>query len=772
MTSYCSNGGSGEVDRESAASPFPAVGSAIPPNGGSSDGVEDALNACGIHSGRVTKWFPLPTFCCEVVIEHGKSQFRVMKILLLYQLQSSDGFPYPFMVLREKPMLCSGYCLFHRTTKWRTPFSQTTCCLVEQGLKPRPMFKPSEKINVDTEKDTHLEVTQIATPSLGLCAQIEKLVLHKKYQEALELFEILECESDNYDVGKSTYEALVNACIGLKSIRGVKRVFSNMVNSGFKLDQYMMNRVLLMHVRCGMMTDALYLFDEMPGRNLVSWNTVIAGLVANGDYIGAFKLFLEMWEEFPKAGSHTFSTMLRAASGLGLVFAGRQLHSCALKEGLGRESFVSSALIDMYGKCGSIEDAQCVFDEMPEKTTIAWNSLMAGYALHGYGEEVLDMYNEMQDSGVKMDHFTFSTILSVCAKLGSLEHTKQAHAGLLRHGFGSDVVANTALVDVYSKWGRIEDARNIFDNMPKKNGMSWNALIHGYSNHGRVIEAVELFEQMLREGMGPDHVTFLAVLSACSYSGLSDRGWAIFESMSSDFKVEPRAMHYACMIELIGRQGLLDEAFAFIQDAPFPPTVNMWAALLRACRIHKNLELGKFAAEEIYRMEPEKLSDYIVLLNIYKGAGMLEEAAEVLQTLKRKGLLMVPVCTWIEIKKQPHVFVSGRIQAGGIVEKVVELLAEISKDGYVFGEKFVLPDVDEREESELVFHSEKLAIAFGLINTSSSTALRLVQSHRICLDCHNAIKLIAKVTGREFTVRDASRFHRFKDGNCSCGDYW
>lgn len=667
-------------------------------------------------------------------------------------------------------MLFSGYCLFEKR-KWRTPFSQITCCLVEQGLKPRPMFKPS-KTNLDTEKDTHLEETQITTPSLGLCAQIEKLVLHKKYQEALELFEILECESDNYNVGKRTFEALVNACIGLKSIRGVKRVFSYMVSSGFEPDQYMMNRVLLMHVRCGMMSDVLYLFDEMPERNLVSWHTVIGGLVGRGDYSGAFDLFLEMWEEFPVVGSHTFSTMLRAASGLGLVFAGRQLHSCALKEGLGRDSFVSSALIDMYGKCGNIEDAQCVFDEIPEKSTIAWNSLMAGYALHGYGEEVMDMYNAMQDSGVKMDHFTFSIILSVCAKLGSLEQTKQAHAGLVRHGFGSDIVANTALVDVYCKWGRIEDARNVFDKMPKKNAISWNALIHGYGNHGLATEAIELFERMLHEGIGPDHVTFLAVLSACSYSGLSDRGWAIFDSMSRDFKVEPRAMHYACMIELLGRAGLLDEAFALIQDAPFPPTVNMWAALLRACRVHKNLVLGKFAAAEIYRMEPEKLSDYVVLLNIYKGSGMLKEAAGVLQTLKRRGLKMGPVCTWIEINKQPHDFVSGGIQAEGMEEKMVELMAEISKHGYVHGEKFVLPDVDEREQRELVFHSEKVAIAFGLINTSSSTGLQLVQSHRICLDCHNAIKLIALVTGREFTLRDASRFHRFKDGTCSCGDYW
>uniref|UniRef100_A0A5B7BLT4 DYW domain-containing protein n=1 Tax=Davidia involucrata TaxID=16924 RepID=A0A5B7BLT4_DAVIN len=689
----------------------------------------------------------------------------------LDQIQSSCRFPCSFTDptnFREKTLF-SGYCLFNGR-KWRTPFSRIRCSFLEQGLRPRPMPKPSKKIDLHVEK----KETHIRNSSSGLCGRIENLVLYRRYQEALDLFEILECEGD-YDVGISTYDGLVNACIGLKSIRGVKRLINHMINSGFEPDQYMRNRVLLMHVRCGMMIDARRLFDEMPERNLVSWNTIIGGLVDSGDYIEVFQLFLLMWEEFSDVGSRTIATMIRASAALELVFPGRQMHSCALKMGVGGDIFVSCALIDMYSKCGSIEDAQFVFDEMPEKTTVGWNSIIAGYALHGYSEEALDLYYEMQDSGVKMDHFTFSIIIRVCTRLASLEHAKQAHAGLVRHGFGLDIVANTALVDFYSKWGRIEDARNVFEKMPCKNVISWNALIAGYGNHGRGIEAVELFERMLREGMVPNHVTFLAVLSACSYSGLSDCGWEIFESMSRDHKVKPRAMHYACMIELLGREGLLDEAFALIRDAPFWPTLNMWAALLTACRVHKNLVLGKFAAEKIYGMEPEKLSNYVLLLNIYNSSGKLEEAAAVVQTLKRRGLRMLPACTFIEIKKEPHVFLSGdkcHVQTKEIYEKLDKLMLEISKHGYVPKGKTLLPDVEEQEERMLQYHSEKLAVAFGLINTSYSTPLQLVQSHRICGDCHNAIKLIAMVTGREIVVRDSSRFHRFKDGSCSCGDYW
>lgn len=693
----------------------------------------------------------------------------------LDQIQNSCSFPFPLTdhTVFKRNSLLSGYHFPCNGRKWRNPFDKIKCSQLERGLKPRPKQTPS-RINIEDVKETHLEDTRSKKPSVEICSQIEKLVLYNRYAEALDLFEILEIKG-GFDVDSSTYDALVSACIGLKSIRGVKRVFNYMVSNEFVPDQYMRNRVLLMHVKCGMMVDARKLFDEMPEKNLVSWNTIIAGLVESGNYEEAFRLFLIMWEEYSDGGSRRFATMIRASAGLGFIAVGRQLHSCAMKMGVGDDIFVSCGLIDMYSKCGSIEDAQCVFDLMPEKTTVGWNSIIAGYALHGYSEEALSMYQEMRDSGVNMDHFTFSIIIRICTRLASLEHAKQAHAALIRHGFGSDIVANTALMDFYSKWGRVEDARRIFDKMPRKNIISWNALIAGYANHGQGTDAVEMFEQMLREKMTPNHVTFLAVLSACSSSGLSELGWEIFQSMNRDHKIKPRAMHYACMIELLGREGLLDEAFAVIRSSPFKPTTNMWAALLTACRVHGNLELGKFAAEKLYGMEPEKLSNYVLLLNIYNRSGKLKEAAAVMQTLKRKGLRMLPACSWIEVKKQPHVFLSGdksHVQTVEIYKKVDDLILEISEYGYVPEAKTLLPDVDEQEERILLYHSEKLAIAFGLINTSGWTPLQIVQSHRICNDCHKAVKLIALVTGREIVVRDASRFHHFKDGRCSCGDYW
>lgn len=448
---------------------------------------------------------------------------------------------------------------------------------VEEALRPRPT--PIRKVELKIEEEV---ATQPKRTNPWVCGQIEKLVLQRKYREALEFFEDLELDG-NVEVGGSTYDALISACIGSKSIGGVKRVHNYMIKIGYEQDLYIRNRVLLMHIKCRMMLDARRLFDEMPEKNLISWNTIIGALIDAGDLMEAFELFFAMLDDFSEVESWLVATMLRASAQLGSLSAGRQLHSFASKLGVGKDTFISCTLINMYSKCGSIEEAQYVFDEMPEKTTVGWNTLIAGYALHGHTEEALRIYSEMRDSGVKRDPFTFSVVVSICARLGSLEHAKQAHTDMIRQGFGQDVVANTALVDFYSKWGMIEDARHVFDYMSKKNLKSWNALINGYRHHGKGEEAVQLFEDMIQQGMRPNQVTFLGVLLACSSSGLLDRGWEIFESMERDHKIKPRSMHYTCMIELLGREGLLDEALELITDSRCE-TVNMWAALLTACR--------------------------------------------------------------------------------------------------------------------------------------------------------------------------------------------
>ncbi|CAK8540082.1 unnamed protein product [Lathyrus sativus] len=666
-------------------------------------------------------------------------------------------------------------CFASKLKNWSKSISQICCCSkLEQVLRP----KPKKKNGVDEKELVLVEPRVIKRKPLsssGLCSRIENLVLSNKHMEAMELFDMLEFAYADSPVGASTYDALISACVRLRSIGGVKRVFNHMKNSGFEFDLYMMNKVLHMHVKCFLMREARKLFEDMPERDSGSWLIMIGGLVYSGNYSEAFKMFLCMWEEHSVRNSRTFATMLHASAGLGSIEIGKQIHTCILKMGVKGDQYVDCALIDMYSKSGSIKDAQCVFHRMPQKTTVGWNTIIAGYALQGYSEKALGIYHKMRDSGAKIDHFTISIVIRICARLASLEHAKQAHAALIRRGFGTDLVANSALIDFYSKWGRMKDAQHVFDKMHRKNVISWNALISGYGNHGQGEKAVQMFEKMLQENVIPNHVTFLAVLSACSYSGLSERGWEIFHSMSRDHNVKPRAMHYACMIELLGREGLLNDAVALFRNAPFKPTLNMCAALLTACRMNKNWELGKFAAEKLYVMKPEKICNYVVLLNIYNASGKLEEVAGVLQTLKRKGLRLLQPCSWIEVNKKPHAFLCGtksHKQMKEIYKKVDSMMVEISRHGYVMEKEMLLPDVDQEEQRAMKYHSEKLAIAFGIINTPDWLPLQITQGHRVCGDCHNAIKLITKVTGREIVLRDASRFHHFKNGSCSCGDYW
>uniref|UniRef100_A0A0A9DTW4 Pentatricopeptide repeat-containing protein n=1 Tax=Arundo donax TaxID=35708 RepID=A0A0A9DTW4_ARUDO len=332
-----------------------------------------------------------------------------------------------------------------------------------------------------------------------------------------------------------------------------------MEGSGFEMDVYAHNRVLGMYLAWGMLADARQVFEGMPERSAVTWGIMMGGLVDRGRSRAALALFSRLLGESGAgagAGPRAVVVTVRAATVAGLLRAGRQLHCCVAKMGASDDDngnqYLSCALLDMYSKCGRIDEARQVFDGMVphQRSVVAWNSMLAAYALHGWNEEASELYHDMCESGVGMDQFTFSTMPGVFARLGLLEHAKQAHAGLIQRGLPLDVVGNTALLDLYCKWGQMEDARNVFERMPKRNLISWNALLAGYGYHGMGDKAIEMFERLIAEGIAPNHVTFLAVLNACRFSGLVDKGKRIFQLMTQNPRTKPRAMHYACVIEL------------------------------------------------------------------------------------------------------------------------------------------------------------------------------------------------------------------------------
>jgi pentatricopeptide repeat protein len=357
-----------------------------------------------------------------------------------------------------------------------------------------------------------------------------------------------------------------------------------------------------------------------------------------------------------------------------------------------------------------------------------------------------------------------------------LEWVKEVHSHALEAGFESDVRVGNALVHMYAKSGSIEDARLVFDRMEERNGITWNAMIGGLAQHGLGHEALELFRKMDADGVKPDECSFVAVLSACSHAGLLDDGHRLFAAMTQDYGIEPTVVHCTCMVDLLGRAGFLEEAKVFICNMPVEPNEATWGALLGACRTYGNVELGELSAKEILKLEPMNPSTYVLLSNIYAAAGKWEEVSMVRSMMQERGIRKEPGRSWIEVDDKIHRFVVGDTshpEAKQIYAELNRLTERIKAEGYIPDTRLVLENIDEEDkELALCSHSEKLAIAYGLIHMPHGKPIRVYKNLRVCSDCHTATKFISKVTGREIVARDANRFHHFNDGVCSCGDYW
>eukprot|EP01018_Ginkgo_biloba_P031733 Gb_22996 [translate_table: standard] len=602
----------------------------------------------------------------------------------------------------------------------------------------------------------------------------------------------------------STYASLLKVCIDKKSLPEGKLVHTHMMDRGFVPDMFLGNTLINMYAKCGSLVDARRILDQMHERNVVSWTVMIAAYAKQGRAEEALTLFYEMQQTGIQPNQFTFSSLLPACGNLAVL---KEVHEEIITGGFESNVFVASALVDMYGKCGSLENARHMFDKMPErnvvswtamitgyaqnghideslelfqqmpiKDVVSWTAMIAGYAQNGHFDEALRFFRQMRLMGMKPSADTFASVLSACANLAALEQGKEVHEEIIRRGFHFDVFVRNGLVDMYAKCGSIENAWTVFDKMPKRDVVSWNAMIVGYAMHGCGKEALQLFEQMQHTGMNPNYITFVGVLSACCHAGLVDDGWRYYDSMSRYYQITPGMEHYCCMVDLLGRAGHLEEAQDFINKMPIKPDAAVWAALLGACRIHNNLELGECAAERLIELDPKILAPYVLLSNIYAAAGRWDDIEKLKQKMNDKSLSKKPGCSWIEINKEIYVFLVGdksHPQTQEIYAKLESLSGQMKDVGYVPDTRLVLNDLEEEQkENILCHHSEKLAIACGLINSPLQTSIRIIKNLRVCSDCHSAIKFISKIVAREIVVRDANRFHHFKDGHCSCQDYW
>ncbi|KAK4341680.1 hypothetical protein RND71_040181 [Anisodus tanguticus] len=517
------------------------------------------------------------------------------------------------------------------------------------------------------------------------------------------------------------------------------------------------------------------IFQMMPNKDVVSWNTVIGGNVQSGLYEEALDMLREMSNANLKPDCFTLSSVLPVFARHVDVSKGKEIHGYAIRHGFDKDEFIGSSLIDMYATCTRVEDSYRVFDLLPEKDDVSWNSIISGCVQNGTFDEGLRLFRKMLAANVKPVEVSFSAILPACAHLTTLHLGKQLHAYIIRMGFDQNMYIASSLVDMYAKCGKIMTARWIFDRMEVHDSVSWTAIIMGHALNGHASEATILFENMQRDRIKPNAVAYLAILTACSHAGLVDEGWNYFTSMSR-YGVSPDVEHYAAIADLLGRAGRLTEAYKFITDMPIKPTGGIWATLLSACRVHKNVELAEKVAKEMTSADPGNMGPYVLLSNMYSAAGRWKDASKLRTNMKKKGMRKPPAFSWIEVRNQVHGFVSGDTSHpyyDQIHEALRDLYERLKHEGYIPETSEALHDVDEEQKSHMLHtHSERLAIAFGIISTPAGTTISITKNLRVCVDCHTAIKFISKILGREIIVRDNSRFHHFKDGNCSCGDYW
>ncbi|KAF5178007.1 Pentatricopeptide repeat [Thalictrum thalictroides] len=585
-----------------------------------------------------------------------------------------------------------------------------------------------------------------------------------------------------------------------------------MTLQGLQPNAYVAAKMVAMYASHGDIDSALFVFNRIDGeRSSLLYNSILRGCAKNGYTEKTLEMYYDMNSIGLRPDNFTFPFVLKCCAELLRVGIGKCVHGQSLRVGLECDLYVGTSLIDMYVKCGEILEASKLFDEMPVRDVSSWNALIAGYmkngvvgvaedlfrrmstrnivswtamisgyTQNGLGDRAFDLFEEMQREGseVKPNWVTIMSLLPACAHAAALEQGRRIHSYASWIGLDSNSYVQTALVSMYAKCGSLVDARSCFDRLCVKDKglVAWNTMITAYASHGLGMEAVWTFEDMIRFRVQPDFISFTGLLSGCSHSGLVDIGLKYFNCMNSVYFVEPRVEHYACVVDLLGRAGRLVEAKELIDRMPMQPGPSIWGALLAACRTYRNLEIGEIAAKQLFVLEPENSGNYVLLSNMYAEVGRWEEVDSLRVILKDQGMKKSPGCSWTEINGKAHLFHGGDTyhpQAKEIYMLLEDLPKKIKAVGYVPDTSFVLHDVSEEEkEHNLTTHSEKLAIAFGLLNTYPGTVLRVTKNLRICIDCHTATKYISRIYDREIIVRDVNRFHHFKDGSCSCGDYW
>jgi pentatricopeptide repeat protein len=592
-------------------------------------------------------------------------------------------------------------------------------------------------------------------------------------KESLELFERM--KKEGLQPNQVTYTIVLSICANLADISLGRKIHSEIDECGVEWNVEMKTSLLDMYSKCGSMDKARSIFDTMQSKDIITWSAMIKGYGQNGRGKEALELFEKMKQEGLQPNQVTYTIVLSICANLAALSLGRKIHSEIDECGVEWNIEMKTSLLDMYSKCGSMDKARSIFDTMQSRNISTWNAMIQGYGQNGNGKEALELFENMKKEGLQPDQVTYTIVLSTCANLAALSLGRKIHSEIDECGVEWNIEMKNSLLSMYSKCGSMDEVRSIFDTMQSRNIITWNAMIQGYGQNGNGREALKLFEQMKQEMIHPDSVTLVALLNAFSHAGLVREALKYFHSMKEEYKIIPENSHYNCVVDALSRAGLLEEAENLIGTMDRPDVVT-WTALLGGCRWNNDIERAERAAENIIKLDPHRTSTYVLLANVYAGAGRWDEVRAVRARMKSNGIRKIPGQTWITVKEKVHSFLvddKSHELANEIQAELKQLYSEMKESGYIPNTKFVLHNMNDEEKGHhLCSHSEKLAIGLGLISTPPGTPLLITKNLRVCPDCHSATKAISKIRNREITVRDVNRFHHFKNGECSCKDYW
>ncbi|XP_022994744.1 pentatricopeptide repeat-containing protein At1g11290, chloroplastic-like [Cucurbita maxima] len=448
-----------------------------------------------------------------------------------------------------------------------------------------------------------------------------------------------------------TFINLLRSISGLSSIQLAKIVHCIAIVSNLCGDLLVDTAVLSLYSKLGSLVDARKLFEKMPEKDRVVWNIMIAAYAREGRPMECLELFESMARSGIRADLFTALPVISSISQLKCADWGKQTHANILRNGSDSQVSVHNSLIDMYCECNSLESACKIFNSVTNKTVISWSAMIKGNVKHGYPLIALSLFFMMKSDGIQADFITVINIMPAFVDIGALENVKYLHGYSLKLALTSLPSLNTALLITYAKCGCIEMAQRLFEEerVNDKDLIMWNSMISAHANHGDWSQCFKLYNQMKCSNSNPDQVTFLGLLTACVNSGLVEKGKEFFKEMIESYSCQPSQEHYACMVNLLGRAGLINEAGELVRNMPIKPDARVWGPLLSACKLHPGSKLAEFAAEKLIDMEPKNAGNYILLSNIYAAAGKWDGVAKMRSFLRDKGLKKTPGCSWLEI---------------------------------------------------------------------------------------------------------------------------